>query len=37
MVLVVKYPPANAGEAVQSLGWEGPLKEGVATHSNILA
>ena len=22
---------------VQSLGWEGPLKEGTATHSSILA
>ena len=22
---------------VQSLGWEGPLEEGMATHSNILA
>ena len=22
---------------VQSLGWEDPLKEGIATHSNILA
>ena len=22
---------------VQSLGWEGPLEEGVATHSSILA
>ena len=22
---------------VQSLGWEDPLEEGVATHSNILA
>ena len=24
------------GEAVQSLGWEDPLEEGMATHSNIL-
>ena len=22
---------------VQSLGWEGPLEQGLATHSNILA
>ena len=22
---------------VQSLGWEGPLEEGMATHSNVLA
>ena len=36
MGLVVKYPPANAGDTVWSLGWEGPLKEGVETHSSIL-
>ena len=33
-------PPANAGDArdrVQSLGWEDPLKEGMATHCRILA
>ena len=37
---VVKNPPANAGDVemwVQSLGGEGPLKEGMATHSSILA
>ena len=40
MVLVVKNPPANAGEketGVRSLGLEGPLEEGMAIHSSILA
>ena len=40
MVLVVKNPPANAGEketGVRSLGLEDPLKEGMAIHSSILA
>ena len=40
MAPVVKNPPANAGDirdVVQSLGWEDPLKEGMATHSSILA
>ena len=36
VVLVVKNPPANAGD-IRSLGWEDPLKEGMATHSSILA
>ena len=39
MVLVVKNLPANAGDIemqVLSLGWEGPLEEGMATHSHIL-
>ena len=36
-VLVVKNPPANAGDALGSLGWEDPLEEGVATHPSILA
>ena len=39
-VLVVKNPPANAGDirdVVHSLGWEDPLEEGMATHANILA
>ena len=39
-VLVLKNPPANAGDirdAVQSLGREGPLEEGMAAHSSILA
>ena len=36
MALVVKNPPANAGDvkdAVPSLGGEDPLEEGMATHS----
>ena len=40
VVLVVKNPPANAGDIrdwVPSLGWEDPLEEGMATHSSILA
>ena len=39
-MLVVKYPPANAGivrDWVQCLGWEDPLEEGLATDPNILA
>ena len=39
--LVVKNPPANAGETlemqVRSLGREDPLEEGIAIHSGILA
>ena len=27
----------NEGDWVRSLGWEGPLEEGMATHSSILA
>ena len=37
---VVKNPPASAGAAgawVQSLDWEAPLEEKMATHSSILA
>ena len=35
---MVKNLPVNAGEIwVQSLGWEVPLEEGVATHSSIFA
>ena len=40
MVLVVKKLHAKAGDvrdAVQSLGREDPLEEGVATHSSIFA
>ena len=33
----VKTPPAMRETWVQSLGWEDPLEEGMATHSNILA
>ena len=37
--LVVKNLPANTGGIVlvQSLGWEDPLEEGMATYSSILA
>ena len=34
---MVKIPPAMQGTWVQSLGWEDPLKEGMTTHSSILA
>ena len=34
VVQMVKSPPAMG---VQSLGWEDPLEEGMATHSSILA
>ena len=40
VALVVKNPSASAGDAgdVGSIpGWEDPLKEGMATHSRILA
>ena len=40
MALVVKNPLANARDIKdtgQSLGWEDPLEEGMASHSNILA
>ena len=33
----VKNPPAMRETWVQSLGWEGPLEKGTATHSSILA
>ena len=36
----VKNPPTNAGasgDTVQSLSWEDPLAEEMATHSSILA
>ena len=32
----VKNLPANAGDVGLILGWEGPLKKGIATHSSIL-
>ena len=35
--LEVKNLPAMQDTQVQSLGWEDPLEEGTATHSNILA
>ena len=34
---VVKNPPAMWETWVGSLGWEDPLKEGMETHSSILA
>ena len=38
VVLVVKNPPDNAGDIRDaSLSQEDPLKEGMATHSSILA
>ena len=40
VVLVVKNPPANAGEvrdAGSIPGQEDPLEKGMATHSSILA
>ena len=33
----VKNLPAMQETRVQSLGWEDPLEEGIATHSSILA
>ena len=33
----VKDPTATHETWVQSLGWEDPLEEGMATHSSILA
>ena len=33
----VKNPPAMRATWVQSLGWEDPLEEGMATHSPVLA
>ena len=34
---MVKNPPTMWETWVQSLGWEDPLEEGMATHSSILA
>ena len=34
---MVKNPPAMWEIWVQSLGWEDPLEDSMATHSNILA
>ena len=34
---MVKNPPAMWEAWVQSLGWEDPLEEGMATHSSVLA
>ena len=37
MAQTVKNPPAMQETWVRSLGWEDPLEEGMATHSNTLA
>ena len=37
MAQMAKNPPAIWETWIQSLRWEDPLKEGVATHSGILA
>ena len=37
MAQEVKNPPATQETWVQSLGWEDPLEEGLATHLSILA
>ena len=37
LVQIVKNPPAMQETWVQSLGWEDPLEESMATHSSILA
>ena len=37
MAQTVKNLPAVQETWVQSLGWEDPLEEGMATHSSILA
>ena len=34
---MVKHLPAMQETQAQSLGWEGPPKKGMATHSSILA
>ena len=37
MAQMVKNPPTMQETWVQSLGWEDPLEEGMATHSSIFA
>ena len=37
VVLLVKNLPVMQETQVQSLGWEGPLENGMATHSSSLA
>ena len=37
MAQSVKNPPAMQETQVQSLGWENPLEEGMATHSTSFA
>ena len=36
MAQMVKNPPAMLETWAQSLGWEDPLEEGMATHTSIL-
>ena len=37
MAQQVRNPPSMQEPWIQSLGWEDPLEEGMATHSSILA
>ena len=37
MAQQVKNPPTHQETWVQSLGWEDPLEEDMATHSSIVA
>ena len=37
VIQIVKNSPAMQETRVRSLGWENPLKKGMATHSSILA
>ena len=37
LLRMIKNLPAMRETQVQSLGWEDPLENGMATHSNILA
>ena len=37
MAQLVKNPPAMQETRVRSVGWEDPLKKGMATHPSILA
>ena len=37
MTQMVKNLPVMQETQVRSLGWEGPLEKGMATHSSILA
>ena len=37
VTLRVKNPSAMQENQVQSLGWDDPLEEGMATHSSVLA
>ena len=36
MAQMVKHLPAMRETQVRSLGWEGPLEKGMATHSSVL-